>query len=212
MAASSWTDCLPGGARRTCGSGSGTRRSSTVPRRCSARSRRIAPRTERLRSASPATAAGRRLPWPAARSSWPTASGSPARSSSCQPAVAAVAADARTGAGAEPSRVVGRRARDAARGLERPARRGRARLLRLPRARGAPPLADQPAPRRRPVRAPLPLCAPAGYGASPGMVRRCLERCDEDGIAGRVHVLRALSDTRPVQTQGPVWQIAGRTV
>ncbi len=52
----------------------------------------------------------------------------------------------------------------------------------------------------------------AGYGASPGMVRRSLERCHAEGIAGRVHVLRALSDTRPVQTQGPVWQIAGRTV
>jgi hypothetical protein len=52
----------------------------------------------------------------------------------------------------------------------------------------------------------------AGYGASPGMVRRCLERCDADGIAGTVHVLRALSDTRPVQTQGPVWQIEGRMV
>jgi hypothetical protein len=51
-----------------------------------------------------------------------------------------------------------------------------------------------------------------GYGASPGMVRRCLERCDADRIVGRVHVLRVLSDTQPVLTQGPVWQIAGRTV
>jgi hypothetical protein len=52
----------------------------------------------------------------------------------------------------------------------------------------------------------------AGYGASPGMVRRCLKRCTGDGIEGRAHVLRVLSDTRPVQTQGPVWQIAGKTV
>jgi hypothetical protein len=52
----------------------------------------------------------------------------------------------------------------------------------------------------------------AGYGASPGMARRCLERCDESGIVGHVHVLRVLSDTRPVQTQGPVWLIAGQTV
>jgi hypothetical protein len=51
-----------------------------------------------------------------------------------------------------------------------------------------------------------------GYGASPQMVRRCLERCDEEQIAGGVHVLRALSDTHLAQTQGPVWQIAGRTV
>jgi hypothetical protein len=52
----------------------------------------------------------------------------------------------------------------------------------------------------------------SGYGASPGMVRRCLERCDGDRIVGRARVLRVLSDTHPVQTQGPVWQIAGRTV
>jgi hypothetical protein len=51
-----------------------------------------------------------------------------------------------------------------------------------------------------------------GYGASPEMVRRSLERCDGEGIRGRVHVLRALSDTRPAQTQGPVWQLSGRTV
>jgi hypothetical protein len=51
-----------------------------------------------------------------------------------------------------------------------------------------------------------------GYGASPGMVRRCLERCDAAGITGRVEVLRVLSDSRPVGTQGPVWQIEGRMV
>jgi hypothetical protein len=51
-----------------------------------------------------------------------------------------------------------------------------------------------------------------GYGASPGMVRRCLERCDAEGIRGRVEVLRVLSDTDPVGTQGPVWQLDGRTV
>ena len=51
-----------------------------------------------------------------------------------------------------------------------------------------------------------------GYGASPGMVARCVERCDEMGIRGTVRVLRALSDTRPVGTQGPVWYLGGRTV
>jgi hypothetical protein len=51
-----------------------------------------------------------------------------------------------------------------------------------------------------------------GYGAAPQMVRRCLERCDAAGIHGRVRFLRALSDTRPVQTQGPVWQLDGRTI
>ncbi|HWE81385.1 MAG TPA: hypothetical protein VG265_07030 [Gaiellaceae bacterium] len=51
-----------------------------------------------------------------------------------------------------------------------------------------------------------------GFGASPGMVRRCLERCDAAGIRGNVEILRALSDTQPVATQGPVWQIDGRFV
>jgi len=51
-----------------------------------------------------------------------------------------------------------------------------------------------------------------GYGASPGMVRRCLARLDEAGIPGEVRVLRALSDTHPVATQGPVWQVGGKMV
>jgi hypothetical protein len=52
----------------------------------------------------------------------------------------------------------------------------------------------------------------AGYGASPEMVRRCLERCEAESILGRAHVLRVLSDTHSTQTQGPVWQISGQTV
>jgi hypothetical protein len=56
-------------------------------------------------------------------------------------------------------------------------------------------------------------CASAiGYGASAGMVRRCLERLDEAGIRGVVRVVHALSDTHPVGTQGPVWHIGGRAV
>jgi hypothetical protein len=51
-----------------------------------------------------------------------------------------------------------------------------------------------------------------GYGASAGMARRCFERLDEEGIRGAVRVLHALSDTRPVQTQGPVWYLGGRSV
>jgi hypothetical protein len=51
-----------------------------------------------------------------------------------------------------------------------------------------------------------------GYGAAPAMVRRCLERLDAEGIPGSVRVLRALSDTAPAATQGPVWQVGGRTV
>jgi hypothetical protein len=51
-----------------------------------------------------------------------------------------------------------------------------------------------------------------GYGASAGMVSRCLTRLDHDGIPGEVRVLRALSDTHPVGTQGPVWYIGGKAV
>jgi hypothetical protein len=51
-----------------------------------------------------------------------------------------------------------------------------------------------------------------GYGAAPEMTRRCMERCDEDSIRGELRVLRVLSGTFPVHTQGPVWHIAGRTV
>jgi hypothetical protein len=51
-----------------------------------------------------------------------------------------------------------------------------------------------------------------GYGAAPEMVARCLSRCDEDGMRGAVRVLRVLSGSRPVATQGPVWQLDGHTV
>jgi hypothetical protein len=51
-----------------------------------------------------------------------------------------------------------------------------------------------------------------GYGVSPEMARRCFERCDEAGIRGSVKVLRALSGSRLVATQGPVWLAGGRTI
>jgi hypothetical protein len=51
-----------------------------------------------------------------------------------------------------------------------------------------------------------------GYGASPGMVRRCLQRLDERGIPGEPRILRVLSDSKPVSTQGPVWYVGGKVV
>ena len=51
-----------------------------------------------------------------------------------------------------------------------------------------------------------------GYGASPQMVRRCVERLDERGIPGELRILRVLSDTKPVGTQGPVWYVGGKVV
>jgi hypothetical protein len=48
-----------------------------------------------------------------------------------------------------------------------------------------------------------------GYGASPEMTRRCLARLDEAGIKGRFEILWALSDTKAVATQGPVWYREG---
>jgi hypothetical protein len=51
-----------------------------------------------------------------------------------------------------------------------------------------------------------------GYGASPEMIRRCLERLDQEGIRGELRILRVLSDTHPVATQGPVWYVEGKSV
>jgi hypothetical protein len=51
-----------------------------------------------------------------------------------------------------------------------------------------------------------------GYGVSPEMAGRCFGRCDEEGITGQVEILRVLSDTHPVGTQGPVWLLDGRTI
>ena len=52
----------------------------------------------------------------------------------------------------------------------------------------------------------------AGYGASAQMTRRCLVRIDQDGIPGSVEVLRAISDSQHVSTQGPVWIVGGKTL
>jgi hypothetical protein len=51
-----------------------------------------------------------------------------------------------------------------------------------------------------------------GYGASPQMTRRCLERLDAEGIRGTLTLLHVLSDTHNVATQGPVWRVAGKAV
>jgi hypothetical protein len=52
----------------------------------------------------------------------------------------------------------------------------------------------------------------SGYGASPGMARRCLERCEAEGITGRAEVVRVLSDVDDEATQGPVWYVGGRVL
>jgi hypothetical protein len=51
-----------------------------------------------------------------------------------------------------------------------------------------------------------------GYGASAGMVGRCLSRLDEAGITGRVRITRALSDVHPVGTQGATFVVGRRPV
>jgi hypothetical protein len=51
-----------------------------------------------------------------------------------------------------------------------------------------------------------------GYGTSPQMVARCFERLDERKLPAEVRVLHALSDTKPVATQGPVWYLDGKAV
>jgi hypothetical protein len=51
-----------------------------------------------------------------------------------------------------------------------------------------------------------------GFGASPGMTRRCLERLEQEGIRGELRIVRVLSGTEHVATQGPVWYVEGRAV
>jgi hypothetical protein len=51
-----------------------------------------------------------------------------------------------------------------------------------------------------------------GYGAAPEMVERCLARVDEEGIRAEVGILRALSASEHVATQGPVWYVGGGPV
>jgi hypothetical protein len=52
----------------------------------------------------------------------------------------------------------------------------------------------------------------SGYGVSASMTRRCLERCEAERITGSARVLRVLSDTDDVATQGPVFYIGGRVL
>ena len=49
-----------------------------------------------------------------------------------------------------------------------------------------------------------------GYGASVGMVGRCLARLDEAGITGHVRITRSLSDVHPVGTQGATFVVGRR--
>jgi len=49
-----------------------------------------------------------------------------------------------------------------------------------------------------------------GYGASAGMVGRCLARLDEAGITGHVRITRTLSDVNPVGTQGATFLVGRR--
>jgi hypothetical protein len=49
-----------------------------------------------------------------------------------------------------------------------------------------------------------------GYGASPGMVHRCLTRLDEAGITAHIRITRVLSDVHPVGTQGATFLVGRR--
>ena len=51
-----------------------------------------------------------------------------------------------------------------------------------------------------------------GYGVSAPMARRCFEQLDDEGITGTVAVLRSLSGTDNVATQGAVWYVAGKVL
>jgi len=66
---------------------------------------------------------------------------------------------------------------------------------------------------RRPPGSALPLRTAFGYGALLGWSGACLRRCDRAGVRGTVRILRALSDSAPVGTQGPcgTWRPGGMT-
>lgn len=51
-----------------------------------------------------------------------------------------------------------------------------------------------------------------GYGASTHLARRCLGSLDEARVEGRLRLLQVLSQRRPVETQGPVWRLGGRSL
>jgi hypothetical protein len=51
-----------------------------------------------------------------------------------------------------------------------------------------------------------------GYGVAAGMARRAFQRLDDEGLSGRVRVLRVLSDTSAPFSQGPVWREDGHAV
>lgn len=51
-----------------------------------------------------------------------------------------------------------------------------------------------------------------GYGAAVGMTRRAFERLDDEGLSGRIRILRVLSDTSHPHSQGPVWREDGHAV
>ncbi|HXV35112.1 MAG TPA: hypothetical protein VD769_13980 [Gaiellaceae bacterium] len=51
-----------------------------------------------------------------------------------------------------------------------------------------------------------------GYGVAAGMARRAFQRLDDEGLSGRVRVLRVLSDTSSPFSQGPVWRDDGHAV
>jgi len=52
----------------------------------------------------------------------------------------------------------------------------------------------------------------AGYGVAPEMARRCFERAGAESITGTIRVLRVISHSSHVSTQGPVWRVGGRSV
>lgn len=52
----------------------------------------------------------------------------------------------------------------------------------------------------------------SGYGVAEAMARRCMQRLDAERITGRLSLLRSLSATSHVATQGPVWRVGGRSV
>ncbi len=51
-----------------------------------------------------------------------------------------------------------------------------------------------------------------GYGVAASAARHCLALLDEHEVEGRLRLLDVLSQTRPFETQGPIWRRGGHSL
>ena len=107
---------------------------------------------------------------------------------------------------------LGRGARPPPVRLDRSPLRARDRLEHAARPNGAPLRSAQPGPRRLAPRLHVPLLGPLRLRRLAVDGPALLRASRHESITGRTRVLRVLSDTDNVDTQGPVWLVGGKTL